>query len=289
MSDASPGLALPRRDRLVALASLIALAALAWLYLWHDAAPMGDMADPPTADTPMADAPMADMPSTDTMAAGAAVWGAEAPLLTFLMWAIMMVGMMLPSAAPAILLYGAMVRRHRAQGSVLPAVWVFAAGYLAVWTLFSLAAALLQAGLQSAALVTPMMVSASAPLTGALLVAAGVYQWLPVKYACLEKCRAPLSFFMMHWRPGTAGAFRMGVGHGLFCVACCWALMLLLFVAGVMNLVWVAVLAGFVLVEKLLPAPRLVGRLAGAALVALGAALIADGSLLASLSLQPTA
>jgi predicted metal-binding membrane protein len=168
-----------------------------------------------------------------------------------------------------------MVRKHAERGSVLPAVWVFVSGYLLVWAGFSLAAALVQAGLEHAALLTPMMESASKWLNGALLVAAGAYQLTPLKDLCLSKCRNPVQFFMTHWRPGTAGALRMGVTHGAYCVGCCWVLMLLLFAVGVMNLAWVAVIAAFVLLEKLLPAGRLVSRLAGAALIALGLAVLA--------------
>jgi predicted metal-binding membrane protein len=250
-----------RRDRMVALASLLVLAGLAWLYLWWDAARMSAMPSM-SAGGGMGSMPMAP------------VWEPGALALTFVMWSVMMVGMMLPSAAPAILLYGTMVKKNRERGSALPAVWIFAAGYLAVWTGFSLAATLLQAALQAGGLVTSMMVSASPWLTGGLLIAAGVYQWLPLKEACLEKCRAPLQFFLFRWRSGAGGAFAMGAEHGLFCVGCCWALMLLLFAAGVMNLLWVAALAGFVLVEKLLPAARLTGRIAGVAFVAVGAAIL---------------
>ena len=153
---------------------------------------------------------------------------------------------------------------------MLPAVWVFASGYLAVWTGFSLLAALLQVGLEQAALLTPMMVSASRSLSAAVLIAAGIYQWLPLKAACLSRCRNPLEFFVTRWRTGAGGAFRMGAEHGLFCVGCCWMLMLLLFVAGVMNLLWVALIAGFVFVEKLLPAGKFASRFAGAALVLSG-------------------
>jgi len=237
------------RERFVALASLLAVAALAWLHLWNEAAGMA------AAPDAMAMAP---------------VWSIESLFLTFLMWSIMMVGMMLPSAAPAILLYGAMAKKNRERGTTLPAVWVFTAGYLAMWTAFSLAATLLQAGLEAAALVTPMMVSDSRWLSGGLLVVAGIYQWLPVKEACLEKCRAPLQFFLFRWRPGAVGAFRMGAEHGAYCTGCCWALMLLLFTAGVMNLIWVALIAAFVFVEKLLPPGRLIGRLAGLGLVLAG-------------------
>lgn len=242
-----------RLDRLAVLASLLGIAALSWTYLWLEAARMNVMAVP--------------MP--------AGPWSLESLLPTFLMWAIMMCGMMIPSAAPAILLYGSIVRRNRERGSVLPPAWIFTGGYLAVWTLFSLAAALLQAALDAVALLTPMMVSDSAWLTGGLLVAAGVYQWLPVKEACLEKCRAPLPFFMSRWRPGAAGAIRMGAEHGAFCVGCCWAIMLLLFAVGVMNLLWVALIAGLVLVEKLLPGGRLMGRVIGIAFVLGGAAVMA--------------
>ncbi len=249
-----------RRDRLLAFASLLAVAALAWLYLWIEAGRMDAMSVSAGA---MDGAGATGLSKTQT-------WGAVSVLLTFVMWSVMMVGMMLPSAAPAIVLYGSMVRKNRARGSALPSAWIFAAGYLAVWTLFSLAATGLQVAFEVSDLLTPMMVSASAWLSASLLVAAGVYQWLPVKDACLEKCREPLQFFLFRWRPGAAGAFRMGAEHGLFCVGCCWALMLLLFTAGVMNLLWVAIIAGFVFIEKLLPAGRLIGRLAGIGLVASG-------------------
>ncbi|MDA0704502.1 MAG: DUF2182 domain-containing protein [Proteobacteria bacterium] len=244
----------------MALLSLLAVAALAWAYLWFDAARMSSM---PMGASVAAGGGMAMAPAVQ-------VWTIGWLLLTFLMWSIMMVAMMLPSAASAVLLYGSMVSKNRERGVVLPSVWLFVAGYLAVWNGFSLAATLLQAGLHDAALLTPMMASKSASLTGGLLIVAGVYQWLPVKEACLEKCRAPLQFFLFRWRPGMSGAFRMGVEHGAFCVGCCWALMLLLFAAGVMNLLWVAVIAGFVLLEKLLPGGRFFGRLAGVLMTVYG-------------------
>ena len=239
-----------RRDRGVAVASLVALIGLAWLYLWLDAARMQAM------------------PMDGAMSA---TFGQL--MLTFLMWSVMMVGMMLPSAMPAILLYASMAGGNR--GFTPSAVWLFTAGYLAVWIGFSLAASVLQVGLAGAALLTPMMASASAWLSGGLLIAAGVYQWAPLKEVCLEKCRAPLQFFLFNWRPGPAGALRMGVKHGAFCVGCCWVLMLILFAVGVMNLLWVALIAGFVLAEKLLPGGRLVGRTAGIVLAAAGVYLIA--------------
>jgi predicted metal-binding membrane protein len=243
-----------RRDRFVVALSLVGVVVLAWLYLWRHAASMhaGD-------DGSMA-MPMSAMPAMDP---GVFV-------LTFVMWVVMMAGMMLPSAAPTVLLYGAMLRKHAEQGSVLPAVWIFVSGYLIVWAGFSLAAALLQAVLEHAALMSAMMPSASNRLNGVLLLAAGVYQLTPLKEVCLSKCRNPVLFFMTHWRAGTAGALRMGVVHGAYCLGCCWMLMLLLFAVGVMNLAWVAVIAAFVFLEKLLPGGRLTSRLAGVALIVVG-------------------
>jgi predicted metal-binding membrane protein len=190
--------------------------------------------------------------------------------LTALMWAVMMAAMMLPGAAPTVLLYASLVRKNAERGTVLPSTWVFASGYVLAWAGFGLVATALQTMLEQAGLLTPMMSSASRWLTAGLLVAAGIYQLTPLKAACLTHCRDPVQFLMAHWRPGATGALRMGVAHGAYCVGCCWALMLLLFVVGVMNLVWVALIAAFVSIEKLLPAGPLTGRFAGAALIVAG-------------------
>jgi predicted metal-binding membrane protein len=253
-----------RRDRLVAGAGLVALALLAWLSLWWQARNMASM--------PM---PMPGMP--EMAMDGSPMPGAWVPVqlaLTFLMWATMMVAMMLPSALPAMLLYGTMVRKGRAAGTALPPAWIFAAGYLAVWISFSAGAALVQTWLAWAGMISPMLVSSRVWLTGGLLIVAGAYQFLPVKGACLERCRNPLSLFMFHRREGAGGLFAMGVENGLYCLGCCWALMLLLFVAGVMNLLWVAALSALVLIEKLLPGGPLAGRVAGALMLAAGAAVL---------------
>lgn len=249
-----------RRDRVVVALSLAGVITLAWLYLWLGAASM---------DSGNGHSMAMAMP-------GEPAFQPAALAITFVMWIVMMVGMMLPSAAPTVLLYGSMVRKHAERGGlVLPAVWVFVSGYLLAWAGFSLAATLLQSVLEHAALLTPMMASASRRLSGVLLVAAGVYQLTPLKDLCLSKCRSPVQFFMTHWRPGAAGALRMGMAHGAYCVGCCWALMLLLFVAGIMNLAWVALIAAFVLLEKLLPAGRLASRLAGAVLMIVGLIVLA--------------
>jgi len=242
-----------RRDRWVVAASLSLVIALAWLYLWYDAAMMSQIG------------PVDGLAPEATNALHPA-----ALAMTFAMWSIMMVGMMLPSAAPTLLLYGALVRKNGERDTVLPAVWIFTGGYLAAWTAFSFAATVLQVALEQAALLTPMMETRSNGLSAAILIAAGVYQWLPLKQACLRHCRSPLQFLVAHWRGGKRGAFRMGAEHGVYCVGCCWALMLVLFVAGVMNLLWVALIAAFVLVEKLLPASKFTARLASVALIAIG-------------------
>ena len=202
-------------------------------------------------------------------------WSPPALLAVFVMWAVMMVAMMLPSALPAILLFGAVAAGRGSQrpgGAPLARLSVFAAGYVAVWTAFSAAATLGQAALASAGWLTAMMSSASVWLSALVLAVAGAYQWLPVKDACLRFCRSPLELFLFRFRPGAGGAFAMGAEHGVYCVGCCWALMLVLFAAGVMNLLWVALLAGLVLLEKVLPGGRWIGRVAGVGLLGLAVA-----------------
>jgi predicted metal-binding membrane protein len=250
----TPGLA--RRDRLVISSCLALITALAWSYLVYlDRQMSAAMAH---------DRMMAEMGMTMDMP-----WHAVDVVFTFAMWAVMMVGMMAPSAAPVLLLFAAI---HRGHGGPHPprVVFAFGAGYLLVWTAFSAGAALAQWGLHHAAMLSSAMTTSSAQLSGAILIAAGVYQLTPFKSACLTHCRSPLGFLMSHWRDGLAGALRMGIAHGTYCLGCCWALMSLLFVVGVMNLVWVAAIAIFVLVEKAGPAGVFVARGAGVAMVVAG-------------------
>lgn len=197
-------------------------------------------------------------------------WTGTDFVLMLLMWIAMMVGMMLPSAAPTILVFSTFTRRQRAAGHPMASAGVFVFGYLIAWAVFSLAATLLQWGLESAALMSPMMVATSRTLGAGILIAAGLYQWSPLKRACLAHCRAPLDFVARHFRPGARGALRMGIEHGVNCVGCCWAIMGLLFFAGVMNLVWVAAITIFVLLEKAARFGVWGGRIGGIALVASG-------------------
>ena len=189
--------------------------------------------------------------------------------MIFLMWIIMMAAMMLPSAAPAILLVAALTgqrdKRQPATSSTL-----FTLGYVAVWGAFSLIATGLQWGLDRAGLLTDTMASGSAVLAASLLIAAGVYQWTPWKQACLKHCRSPVEFLTRYWRQGPLGPVRAGAQHGAFCLGCCWMLMALLFVGGLMNMLWIAGLALLVLVEKLFPQGRRVSQITGAALIGWG-------------------
>ena len=197
-------------------------------------------------------------------------WDAQHLGLLFAMWAVMMVGMMLPSAAPTMLTYAAVVRRSDAGESAALRVYALGAGYLAVWTLFSVVATLLQRFLSEALLLSPMMELQNRAWAGGLLLLAGVYQLTAFKRACLATCRSPVEFITRHWKPGGRGAFRMGLEHGLYCLGCCWALMLLLFVGGVMNLWVIAAITLFVLLEKVAPFGVQSGRLSGVLLILAG-------------------
>ena len=205
-------------------------------------------------------------------------WTALNALMMLVMWAVMMVGMMLPSATPTILLFAAVSRRHKPGGRRLAPVWTFVAGYISIWTAFSLGATALQWGLERAALLSPMMAGTSALFGGSILIAAGLYQLSPAKHRCLEHCRTPIAFLSRRWRNGASGAWVMGLEHGAFCLGCCWVLMALLFVGGVMNLLWVAALTIFVLAEKALPFGRGLGRVSAALLVLAGLGVMAAGA-----------
>jgi predicted metal-binding membrane protein len=201
-------------------------------------------------------------------------WSWSYSFVMLVMWWVMMVAMMLPSAAPTILLY-ARVHRHHQPQSGAPHVFRFLLGYLLAWLLFSIVATLLHAALERSGLVHGMLMwSSSTALTGALLLVAGAWQLTPLKHTCLLQCRSPAVWLSRHWRPGAFGALRMGLHHGLFCVGCCWSLMLLLFAGGVMNLVWIAGLAIIVLLEKLSPRGEWVARGSGVVLVAMGCMLL---------------
>jgi predicted metal-binding membrane protein len=237
------------RDRVPVAALLVLLPALCWLWIVVMAR---DMYGPMTGASRW-------MMTTD--------WDVTHLLLLWAMWTVMMAGMMLPSASPLVLLYGAIARRSAPETAVRQ-IYALTAGYLVVWSLFSLGATALQRLLAALLVMSPMMEVTSAGAGAALLFVAGVYQLTPMKHACLRACQSPLGFLMTRWRTGVGGAFDTGVRHGAYCVGCCWALMLLLFAGGVMNLTVIAALTAFVAFEKLVPLGRHGARITGALLIA---------------------
>jgi predicted metal-binding membrane protein len=266
-----------RRDQRVTAVGLAVLCALAWAYLIAGAGMAMSLVDMTSTALFPHEMAMSDASGAVTMPR----WSATDAALMIAMWWVMMIAMMTPSAAPMVLLQARVARHAQASGKDpdggLNRSGLFVAGYLFVWLSFAVVATGLQWGLEAGGLVSAMMMSSvSADLTAAVLITAGVYQWTPLKNACLRQCRAPFQFLSRHWRAGRLGAARLGVLHGGYCVGCCWALMALLFVGGVMNPIWIAALAAVVLLEKLTAAGALISRLVGLLLVAWGiAALVA--------------
>ncbi|ENZ79918.1 MULTISPECIES: DUF2182 domain-containing protein [Ralstonia] len=247
-----------QRERVITAFGVVAVVALSWWYLWTGAG-MGMSALDMTTLTLF----------PHRLPGGIGGMDASLPTVT-LMWWVMMTAMMTPSAAPLILLYRRVLRHHgttEARSAILSVCLL--AGYLTAWLAFSLGAASLQVALQPTGLISEMMLwSKSAVLSATVLAAAGAYQFSALKHACLAQCRSPVGFLTAHWRPGAAGSFVLGTRHGAYCVGCCWVLMALLFVGGIMNLVWIAALSVIVFVEKILPRGEQVGRVLGVVLIA---------------------
>jgi predicted metal-binding membrane protein len=254
-----------RRDRLVVATALGVIAVLAWAYVLWLAADM-DMGGMNMSGFRMVPA------GIGWMAPAAAPWSAVEFAFVFLMWALMMIGMMVPSAAPMILMYARAGRQAKIAGKPLAATGWFAAGYFLAWAGFSLAATLVQWMLERAAMLDARMASANIWLGSVVLIAAGIYQWTPIKDACLAQCQTPFRFLMTHggFRSNASGCVRLGFIHGAYCVGCCWILMALLFVVGVMNVLWIAGQALLVLLEKLTPWGRWVARGAGVVCIGVG-------------------
>lgn len=278
-----------KRDRIVVAAALIALTLLAWAYvLWlsgHMAMPSAPVSDSmarmdmgPGASS---GGDMAGMDMSGMAGAIAPAFRAWAPadfVFMFSMWAVMMVGMMTPSVAPMVLLYAGVGRKASENGAPFASTGWFFAGYLAVWITFSALATFAQWALTDLALLTPMMAAASTIFGGVVLVAVGLYQWTPLKDTCLRACQAPIGFLMAHggFRIEPIGAIRLGIVHGAYCLGCCFALMMLLFVGGIMNVLWIASLTILVLLEKVVPAGRVISRISGVLIGAAGVWLLAQ-------------
>lgn len=242
------------REYMIVGGGLAGIALAGWAYMFYMAWAMANMDQvemwmPPTAS---------------------ASWAAWDYFMLFVMWATMMVAMMTPSTLPMVAMFTTLNRnRHKRQQPYAP-TFIFVTGYLLAWAGFSVLATIAQWPLHTAGLLNPMMDSRSYLLSGLVLLVAGVYQWTPAKDACLRSCRSPLGFLMTEWRDGMMGAMIMGVRHGVYCVGCCWALMLVLFGVGVMNMLWVMLITAFVLIEKIIPNPKAMRMLSGMALVCWG-------------------
>ncbi len=255
-----------KRDRIVVLSALSTVVALSWAYVLAGAG-MNMSALEITQLTSGESGIDMMMP---------AAWDLAYAGVMFLMWWVMMIAMMLPSATPMVLLFATVNRKQKEKGNAYVPTALFASAYLVVWAWFSVVAVALQWGLEATALLSPMLVSTSAFLGGGLLLAAGIYQLTPIKQACLKHCRSPLQFMMSHWRSGRRGVFRMGAEHGAYCVGCCWFLMGLLFFGGVMNLYWIIGLAVFVFLEKTIPAGHWFSYCVGVVLIICGGFVLFD-------------
>ncbi|MBB5700712.1 putative metal-binding membrane protein [Ochrobactrum daejeonense] len=259
-----------RRDGLIVATSIAALTMLAWAYVLRLAAGMN------MGGMDMMGYRMISNGFEMAMAPAQQAWTVGDFVLMFVMWTVMMIGMMTPSAAPMILIYARTGRMAAASARPFAATGWFVTGYLGGWSGFALAATTAQWALERLALLNPDMASTNNVLGGAILIAAGLYQWLPLKHACLSQCQSPLLFIQRFggFRRDATGACKMGAMHGVYCLGCCWALMALLFVGGVMNVLWIAALAIFALAEKLMPTGRLLSRVAGIGLLAAGLRLL---------------
>lgn len=244
----SRSIAVFNRSRAMVIFGIFALSALAWVHMgylgWHAVAHSDALR------------PSAHHPTN--------------LILIFLMWSVMMVAMMIPSAAPTILMFDTIIRKKSEHTALVSPTLLFVSGYLATWMVYSGMAAVLQLWLQNAALITTSTVKSVPVISGCLLIIAGLFQFSHLKYACLKHCQSPMGFFMLHWKDGPRGAFLMGLRSGLYCVGCCWALMVLMFVAGAMNIIWMVLLAIYILAEKMIPGGRRFSRISGMIMIGWG-------------------
>jgi len=244
------------KDKKIVISGLFIVAAIGWVYMFYMAWAMNhmhivDMWMPPRG--------------------GARPWTPFDFFMLFFMWLTMMIAMMTPTVAPMVMMFTTVSKSKKQKQQPYAPTWLFLLGYLLAWMLFSFIVSLIQWPLHETGLLNPMMDSRSYILSGGILVLAGLYQFTAFKNACLHQCRSPLGFIMTAWKDGHIGALRMGFHHGAFCVGCCWALMLILFAVGVMNMLWVILITLFVLLEKVLPfSPRVTRNVTGVGLIVWG-------------------
>ena len=251
-----------KRDRLIIICGLFFITLLSWLYIiyLYNQMTYMDM-----------NALFFAMPMTPS-------WTATDFTLLFLMWLVMMLAMMTPSVAPLILIFATVNRQRKQQARPFVNTAYLAGGYFLIWAAFSLAATALQWWLQQIAVLNPEMIVTSRFLAGITLIVAGIFQFTPLKQTCLKYCRTPLSFILQRWKEGKQGALKMGIENGFYCLGCCWMLMVLLFVVGIMNLLWIALIALFVLVEKISPQIKWIPYVAGIVLIGYGLFILASYS-----------
>ena len=244
--------ALSHKDKSIVYIGIIAIMLMAWLYLFSIVEQHSHM-----------DMTMMSMPQT-ALSDHIDLYNF---LILFLMWSVMMIAMMSPSILPATTVFSAFNKHKKAQQQPYVKTYIFVVGYLAAWVACSVLFALMQLGLSTAGVLDSAMKSNNLLLSGSILLVAGVYQWTPLKEVCLKHCRSPLGFFIERWREGYRGAIYMGLRYGLFCVGCCWLLMTIMFAVGAMNILWMVILSIFVLTEKIFPASKIVGNIAGILLI----------------------
>lgn len=250
----NPLVSVLKKDRIIVLIALFILSVLSWLYiiyLYNQMYPMN------------MDALFFAMPMTPQ-------WSRTDFVLLFLMWFVMMIAMMTPSVTPLVIIFTLINRKRQQQQNPYISSGYLLSGYFLIWAAFSLFATLLQWLLQRASLLNPEMITTSKVLGGIILIAAGIFQFTPLKNTCLSNCRSPIGFIHQHWKDGKGGAIRMGIQNGVYCLGCCWILMILLFVSGIMNILWIAIISLFVLIEKFLSSVKVISFIVGIALIAYG-------------------
>ena len=254
-----------KQQNIILALGIIIIASLGWLYVFH----VTSISSNGVQDNLM-----------NVMSPEKQLWNFRDGMSAFIMWSVMMAAMMLPSAMPMILVFATVNRRRHSLVKEVVPTWMFVSGYILMWIFFSLIVALIQLTLHNFSLISVDMSIINPFLGGIILVFAGIYQFTPVKEVCLKNCQSPLGFIMENWRDGKFGAFIMGLHHGLYCIGCCWILMILLFVAGVMNLSWVAIIALFIFLEKVLITKRWLSKIAGVLLVIWGIGLMGKNFLI---------
>jgi len=258
-----------QRDRVIVFGGLIAITFLAWIFTVSLSNRMTGM--------DINNGPTMEMTAAQITMPNVQAWRIEDIFFNVIMWTVMMIAMMTPSVTPMVLTYAGLNRRKNTNETSISTTIFFLLGYLIVWSLFSIGATLLQWSFHSAGLLSTETIRVTPSIGGSILIFSGLYQFTSWKYTCLSSCRSPISFLTTEWRDGIRGALVMGLRHGIYCLGCCWQLMLLLFVIGVMNLIWVAAIAGFVLIEKLTPSGKWISQLTGLFAIGWGVWLLFQG------------